>query len=88
MRDLVLAEEPLCRWCVERDTVTKDSLSTICDHIVPLTEGGTDDRDNLAGMCEPCHDQKTAEEAARAQGRAAPTVRRCQPVGADGWPTG
>lgn len=86
LRARVLAEEPICYRCIERDTVTKGSVSTICDHKVPLAEGGTDDRENLGGMCEPCHDQKTAEEAARAQGRDAPTARPRQAIGADGWP--
>lgn len=86
LRDQVLTEEPFCRWCTERGTITKDSRSVVCDHIKPLAEGGTDERSNLAGMCEPCHDEKTAQEAARAQGRDAPTMRTRQSIGADGWP--
>jgi 5-methylcytosine-specific restriction protein A len=79
----VLAEEPFCRWCIERDQVTIESRSTICDHIIPLTEDGTDDRSNLAGMCATCHDEKTAAEAARALGRAAPAA----PIAARGIAT-
>lgn len=34
-----------------------------CDHIVPLSQGGTDDMSNLQWLCrEPCHMAKTALE--------------------------
>ncbi|HUD90051.1 HNH endonuclease signature motif containing protein [Sphingobium sp.] len=66
MRAIVLQEEPLCRPCHARGRVTP---STIADHITPLSEGGTGERDNYQGICKPCHDDKTAEEAARAQRR-------------------
>lgn len=81
MRKRVLAEEPLCRICLAEDRVT---ASTVADHIVPKAEGGTDERENYQGACKPCHDIKTAEEAARAQGRRAP--KRTAVVGLDGWP--
>lgn len=84
IRAAVLAEEPICRACIAGGNITKDSASTVCDHITPLFEGGTDDRSNLAGMCKPCHDAKTAAESARALGRPAPKLRL--PVGVDGWP--
>lgn len=29
-----------------------------CDHIIPLSRGGTDDLDNLQTLCEECHAQK------------------------------
>ena len=32
------------------------------DHIVPLSQGGTDDDDNLQILCVPCHEDKTKEE--------------------------
>lgn len=67
MRAIVLREEPVCRSCVAAGRVT---VSTIADHIVPKAEGGTDDRDNYQGVCEPCHVMKTAAESAR--GRRSP----------------
>lgn len=66
MRDRVLQEEPLCRPCEKRGRVTQ---ATIADHITPLAEGGTGDRDNMQPICKPCHDAKTAAEAKRAQAR-------------------
>ena len=52
----VLTEEPLCRYC-------QRAGSTQVDHILPLSQGGTHDRINLAGCCERCHKIKTAREA-------------------------
>jgi 5-methylcytosine-specific restriction endonuclease McrA len=39
------------------------------DHITPKAQGGTDDLSNLQSICDPCHAEKTAREAAEAQGR-------------------
>jgi 5-methylcytosine-specific restriction endonuclease McrA len=48
-RRQVLFEQPLCALCGER-------LATEVDHIVPLEEGGAPyDRENLRGLCSPCH---------------------------------
>jgi 5-methylcytosine-specific restriction protein A len=62
----VLAEEPLCRSCREAGLV---AVSTIVDHIKPLSEGGSDDRSNKQGLCEPCHLAKSKAERARAARR-------------------
>lgn len=51
----VLAECPVCQKC-------NDALSTDCDHILPKSQGGTDDRSNLQALCGTCHKQKTAAE--------------------------
>lgn len=66
MRERVLQEEPICRPCKEQGRVTQ---AVIADHIIPLGEGGTGERDNYQGICEPCHDVKTAIEAKRAKSR-------------------
>jgi 5-methylcytosine-specific restriction protein A len=60
MRARVLHEEPLCRYC-------RACLSTQVDHIIPLAQGGTSERDNLAGVCRGCHNAKTHTEAQRAK---------------------
>ena len=57
VRAQVLHEEPVCRNCRHRK-------STECDHIVPVSQGGTDERGNLAGVCRSCHREKTQREAA------------------------
>lgn len=41
------------------------------DHVIPLSEGGSDDKDNRRPIhSTPCHRDKTAREAARARHRA------------------
>lgn len=76
LRALLLAQEPVCRTC-------KRALATEADHIVPRYRGGSDDMENLQGLCGPCHKRKTARESAEAKGHTyRPRVR----FGADGWP--
>ena len=82
MRELVLREEPLCRMCLAAEP-RRYTPTVIADHRIPKAEGGTDDRDNYQGLCQDCSDAKTAEEAARAQGRK---PRRRRAIGEDGWP--
>ncbi|MDX9973358.1 MAG: HNH endonuclease signature motif containing protein [FCB group bacterium] len=47
------------------------------DHVAPHSRGGSDDRSNLQGLCNPCHDAKTAKD------RGHRTRRR---IGIDGYP--
>lgn len=38
------------------------------DHVIPLSEGGSNDMDNRRPIhSEPCHREKSAREAARAR---------------------
>lgn len=61
-----MAEEPICRVCDFLPSVT-------ADHIIPVAEGGEElDRDNLQGICQPCHDAKTLEESKRGRARRRP----------------
>jgi 5-methylcytosine-specific restriction protein A len=69
-----LSANPLCVMCERKGLVR---LATQLDHIVALTNGGTNDDDNYQGLCEPCHIDKTAMDL----GRAAKHV-----TGVDGWP--
>lgn len=59
LRAQVLAEEPLCRWCLARGLVV---ASTDVDHIKDSREDYSDDnrRENLTAMCHECHSLKTA----------------------------
>jgi 5-methylcytosine-specific restriction protein A len=66
MRRIVLDEEPLCRVCLGKHPA-QYTPSTIADHIRPKAEGGTDDRDNYQGICDPCHRDKTARESGRSR---------------------
>lgn len=71
IRETVLIEEPICRICKRRP-------STQVDHIIPVSQGGTDERDNLQGICEPCHDKKTREDLGYKEGP--------REIGLDGYP--
>lgn len=54
-RARVLKREPVCKACMR-------AFSKEVDHIVPKSQGGTDDETNLQGLCKPCHSSKTARE--------------------------
>lgn len=59
----------LCQPCSADGRIT---AATAVDHIVPKSQGGSDDMTNLQAICTACHADKTTREAASAQGR---TVR-------------
>jgi len=65
-RRQVLDEEPYCRHCLEQGLYV---AADVVDHIKPLAEGGTDDRENKQSLCNPCHDEKTKREARRGRDR-------------------
>jgi 5-methylcytosine-specific restriction endonuclease McrA len=54
---LFLAENPLCRHCLDKGRV---SPAVEVDHIIPLFKGGLDVHENWQGLCIPCHKTKTA----------------------------
>lgn len=70
LRHVVLVEEPVCMIC-ER------SASVEVDHIIPICKGGTDERNNLQGVCKACHDDKTCDDLG---------IKKPRPVGLDGYP--
>ncbi len=51
-------------WCSDPfgDHPNQQVRATQVDHVVPKSEGGTDDESNLDGKCDHCHDKKTAME--------------------------
>jgi 5-methylcytosine-specific restriction protein A len=51
----------LCRACQRNG---KTSVGAAVDHIIPLWKGGSDDDSNKELLCDPCHDTKSAREAA------------------------
>lgn len=65
-RQRILAEEPLCRECAKADRVV---ASQRVDHIIPLSQGGSDERGNKQALCVPCHDAKSKAERAVAAAR-------------------
>ncbi len=55
LRIMILRRDPICKDC-------SSQASTTVDHIIPVSQGGTDDMDNLQGLCEKCHNRKSAKE--------------------------
>lgn len=67
LREQVLQRDKhLCQPCKAQGCYTE---ATQVDHIVPIAEGGTDDRVNLQAICTPCHDAKTLDESKRGAAR-------------------
>lgn len=56
----ILEANPLCVLCQEAGVV---AAAVEVDHIIPLHLGGADEDHNKQGLCKPCHDAKSAEEA-------------------------
>lgn len=67
MREQRKQEQPLCVQCRDLGLV---KLWDVLDHIVPLEEGGTNDPDNLQGLCHDHHNAKTERERQRGLQRA------------------
>ena len=53
------AATSVCRW--GNASVPRDAVQV--DHVVPLCEGGTDDKANLQALCACCHALKSASES-------------------------
>jgi 5-methylcytosine-specific restriction protein A len=71
LREQVLTEEPVCYICKRRP-------STQVDHKKPVSKGGTDERENLGGVCDECHEDKTMKDLGM--------TKKKHRVGLDGYP--
>lgn len=60
-RDAAMVRDDwLCQPCKRKGRLTP---AVEVDHVIPKSQGGTDDDDNLQAICDPCHKAKTAREA-------------------------
>lgn len=59
---MYLASNPLCVVCL-KDSIVR--AATDVDHIMPKSQGGTDDWSNLQALCKSHHSEKTAREDGR-----------------------
>lgn len=66
LRRRLFEREPLCRSC---GLVGRVTPATIRDHIINLSEGGSDTEDNVQPLCQRCSDLKTTEESRRGRNR-------------------
>lgn len=62
LRHQLFRDHPLCRQCEREGRFRR---ATVRDHVIPLAEGGTDEPDNIQGLCDECHELKSARESAR-----------------------
>lgn len=59
IREAHLRLHPLCVRCLLKGFLTPgDEI----DHIIPLSQGGTDTDDNRQTLCAPCHVEKGRED--------------------------
>jgi 5-methylcytosine-specific restriction enzyme A len=64
----------LCEQCAKDGKTTP---AREVDHITPIFKGGTDALSNLAALCIPCHEAKTARDMG---------YKHKARIGLDGWP--
>ena len=56
----------MCRWILSTNT-TCDAYATDVDHIIPHSQGGSDDESNLQSLCRFHHLKKSSAEGAAAR---------------------
>lgn len=74
MRAFFFMQSPLCVACQKVSRVT---MATELDHIIPLHKGGTNEESNLQGLCGDCHAEKTRIDLG---------WKERVSIGVDGWP--
>ncbi|MEX1669131.1 HNH endonuclease [Zhongshania guokunii] len=66
----------LCQIHLERGELEPVALHGarhgVCDHIIPIAEGGTESDSNLQTICQSCDKAKTNAEAQRGRGGSKP----------------
>lgn len=63
-----IRDKYLCQICLKAGKLTAVELhgpnAGVCDHRIPLSQGGPDTMDNLQTICQPCNVVKTLQESA------------------------
>ena len=66
IRDSYVKQHPFCELCYEKGVLVEVEE---VHHKIPLSEGGTHDRENLISLCKSCHARIHAERGDRWHGR-------------------
>lgn len=74
IREAHFKANPLCVMCLKAGHI---AVAVELDHVIALTNGGTNDPENYQGLCLACHEIKTNADLGYT-----PKVE----TGADGWP--
>lgn len=77
VRAWVLARQPQCQLAFEGICTGK---STDVDHIIAVSDGGSDHHSNLRGVCRECHLRHSAQHARAKQLKQAKQHLRPKPV--------
>jgi 5-methylcytosine-specific restriction enzyme A len=73
-REQLFSDEPLCRLCREQGILRR---AVERDHIKPIAEGGSEDRENTQPLCHEHNQERMRKQRGH----------RKRPVtGVDGWP--
>lgn len=59
IRAAFLSANPLCVICKEQDRLTP---ATLAHHKIKLSDGGTNDWENMAALCQECHSRLHARQ--------------------------
>ena len=69
---IFIRDHYLCQLCLHKGLLTAVDLhgsnAGVCDHKVPLAQGGTDDDENLQTICQSCDKEKTFHESRMGRG--------------------
>jgi 5-methylcytosine-specific restriction protein A len=76
-RKRIWLQDPRCAHCRKMVTLHQSPSGFELDHIIALTNDGTNDDANMQALCYDCHETKTAEDLGYT-----PKVE----IGIDGWP--
>lgn len=62
IRDRYIKTHPLCEECQRQGRLTP---AEEVHHIIPLANGGSNDKENLMSLCKSCHSRITAQSGDR-----------------------
>lgn len=54
IRNLYIRQNPFCEECEKKG---KTTLATLVHHRIPISDGGSNNTDNLESLCNTCHEE-------------------------------